>query len=164
MRKIPVELQLAVMEHLDTLDIIHLELVRGFHNGLVLMFSWHLLIVMKTCRDFHDLIAKSGKSVWKHCLRRHCCQNNLFWPPLNQLKLGAELKEACTRGYRLYKGYERAARADPHPTGDISCKVTKLSFQLEPKAAVEDLGPHDIYLIPGGRLLVTFHGQKWICV
>lgn len=153
------------MEQLDALDIYHLELVSEISAPFFLLYFYFILIFVKTCRDFRDLIKSSEVSVWWHCLRQRCIQDNLFWPSFNKLKLAAELKEACTTGYRLYKGYERAVAAYPTSTEGsdphISCKITPLSLQFPHS---EEGRISDVYLVPGGRFLVTFQAQKWLCI
>jgi hypothetical protein len=87
-------------------------------------------------------------------------------PSFSNLQQAAELKEACVFGHRLYKSYERAKTSEiegPSTTRrGLSCSTLPLSLHTPLDYAELEL--NYIYVIPGGRYLVTCHGEAWLCV
>ncbi|KAJ2934079.1 hypothetical protein H1R20_g2983, partial [Candolleomyces eurysporus] len=140
MQKLPSEIQLLIIDYLGALDILHLQL---------------------TCKYYHRVIEKSARNIWRNCLRQQCIENELFWPSFKDLSLASEFKDACTTSSRVVKFYETALERR-----DAVLRRTQIT-QLDFSEGLEDDDIQDIqeiFLVPGGRFLLTLQQFKWLCV
>ena len=152
MHQLPFELQLLIIERLDAPDILHLQLV----CRLILWKGCDTEPNIQTCRKLYTEIERSGKAIWRRCLKRQCFENLLFLPSYKHLSTAFELKNACTGTRRFVKMIEAAYAAG----GTLPHTRTTLKFPLD-LFKTSDL--RDTLLIPGGRFLLTFE-DKWVCI
>ncbi|KAF6743137.1 hypothetical protein DFP72DRAFT_1053432, partial [Ephemerocybe angulata] len=126
--KMPLELQLAIVGHLDPRDIFHLQL---------------------TCRHLYDLVENSAEMAWRNCLNQNCLRNGLFWPSFAHLATVAEYKHAATAPLRFSAAYHKASKNNKM----LKKKRMRLQFPAKCTTGSTIL---DIHFIPGGRFLATF--------
>ncbi|KAJ3528231.1 hypothetical protein NMY22_g9496 [Coprinellus aureogranulatus] len=130
MLNFPVEIQLAVLSHLDALDIARLELV---------------------CKRFRTLIEEHGMIVWKRCLHRHCARHGVFWPTFHGLTRAEEFKRAVSAPSRMLTSYRRSV-ARGEPMGVKSRIVGDIPQEL----FLGDSQPIGwTHLVAGGRFLLN---------
>ncbi|KAJ2926946.1 hypothetical protein H1R20_g10120, partial [Candolleomyces eurysporus] len=135
MLELPSELQLSIIEHLNVCDIYHLQ---------------------QTCKGLYSLIEEEAKSVWTRCLQRQCAMHRLFWPSYKNLSTATELKNACTGMVRFLREMDHASA----PGTALLPRTTSLAL---PPGVMSPRRMCDIYLMPGGRFLLTFE-FSWIFV
>ncbi|KAF6743133.1 hypothetical protein DFP72DRAFT_1102080 [Ephemerocybe angulata] len=128
--RLPIELHLMIIGYLGPIDIFHVQL---------------------TCTALNGLIEDSSEHVWRHCLRRHIIRNDLFAPSFAHLTTAAELRHAATAPLRFASAYREAVASN----SPISKTTKVLNFPAnDMKDTKEDI--MEMYLIPGGRFLLTF--------
>ncbi|RXW13896.1 hypothetical protein EST38_g11961 [Candolleomyces aberdarensis] len=126
---------LSIIEHFNVRDIYHLQ---------------------QTCKRLYLLIEEEAKSVWTRCLQRQCAMHRLFWPSYKNLSTAMELKNACTGMVRFLREMDHASA----PGTTLLPRTTSLKF---PPGVMSPRRMCDIYLMPGGRFLLTFE-FSWIFV
>ncbi|KAF5340047.1 hypothetical protein D9611_012392 [Ephemerocybe angulata] len=143
MRSLAPELQLEIIGELDECGIAQLEQV---------------------CKDLYDLI-EGNPDAWKGCLQRKCKHEGMIWSSFSNLSTAAEFKAACT-GPKLFKRKCDQDQINPvkltTPFSTANADVPGSASGNERTASDEpnawaDL--RDIYLVPGGRFLITIEGS-----
>ncbi|KAF6756875.1 hypothetical protein DFP72DRAFT_262627 [Ephemerocybe angulata] len=161
MRTLPLEFQTLIIKHLDARDIVHLQ---------------------QACKGFNDLI-KGNAEVWRACLKRLCHVEGLFWSSFNGLSTDVEYKNACTGIWRFKKRYRKCESSGGDMShrsesrhlpvrayGDLAEEGDAEADEAEEEVIYGDphiKNPHPgikgIYLVPGGRFLVTAD-NTWLLV
>ncbi|KAF6756159.1 hypothetical protein DFP72DRAFT_294041 [Ephemerocybe angulata] len=147
MRSLAPELQLEIIGELDECDIAQLEQV---------------------CKDLYDLI-EGNPDAWKGCLRRKCEHEGMIWSSFSNLSTAAGFKAACT-GPKRFKRKCDQDQINPvkvtTPFSTVNADVPGNASGNE-RAASDEPNPwtdlRDIYLVPGGRFLITIEGS-WMKV
>lgn len=134
LQRLPFEVELEIIEYVDVRDIISLQL---------------------TCKSLYNLIEGHSKLIWRRCLKRQCVENGLFWPTYKDLSTAAEYKHASILPILSSRAYQSATKKGK----EIPHTVTKLAFPPDHSLAALE----DIYLVPGGRYLLTFE-KGWMAV
>ncbi|KAF8196100.1 hypothetical protein BJ912DRAFT_956313 [Pholiota molesta] len=145
---LPLDMQTYLLSFVAPLDILHLRM---------------------TCRAFHAVT--SQQIVWIEGLRQICLANAVFLPtfPLDEMSL-AELEHAAIAPYK----WLALASARDGSASRTALNTHRMRF-LSPLAAEsldsdemdtaeeDDFEVRSLFLVPGGRYLVTF-AWRWICV
>ncbi|KAJ2926394.1 hypothetical protein H1R20_g10700, partial [Candolleomyces eurysporus] len=135
--RLSIDLVLHVMQFLDPLDI---------------------LSMRKTCRMFHR--TTKARIVWLVALQRICETHGIFKPtfPTNRMSL-LELEHAALSPHRFVKSIKAAENINPaHPHQNRSI----------PRRGRADPNSNEIrrelFLIPGGRFLLSSEGRSGVCL
>jgi hypothetical protein len=147
MDRLPIEVQLLCLEHLNVVDIIHLQRVRHTISAVPCQICRSSL--NQTCKRIFNLVEQFAEVIWRHCLRRQCDQNRLFGASYSHLSKASDLKNACTTIPRFHHVYRRAATnvdvAGPHTIHGLSVGRSEIL---------------DYYTVPGGRFLLAFEATQ----
>ncbi|KAJ2913047.1 hypothetical protein MD484_g7367, partial [Candolleomyces efflorescens] len=112
-----------------------------------------------TCKYYHLFIEKSARNIWRNCLRQQCIENEVFWPSFKDLSLASEFKDACTTPLQVVKTYETALKRQ-HAALAVFPRLTDLEFP----EGLEGDDIQEIFLVPGGRFLLTLQQSVWLCI
>ncbi|KAF8802596.1 hypothetical protein BYT27DRAFT_7172643 [Phlegmacium glaucopus] len=133
-------------------------LLSGFSLDLQILICEFLhptqiLALRQTCKAFHE--ATSRRVVWIHALMRICHENSLFLPtfPIPDMS-DAELECAATAPLRWIALSSSKVRNNDGVLPPRRTRFIKNPFALMLKVP-DPTGGSDLYLVPGGRYLVT---------
>lgn len=165
---LPLDMQTYLLSFVAPLDILHLRMVRALFS-----FDVHPITVLncykQTCRAFH--VVTSQQIVWIEALRQICLANAVFLPtfPLDKMSL-AELEHAAMAPYKWMAlssardGSASRTALNTHRMRFLSpLAAESLDSDEMDTAEEDDFEVRSLFLVPGGRYLVTF-AWRWVCV
>ena len=94
-------------------------------------------------------------------MRQQCIENELFWPSFKDLSLASEFKTACTTPLRVVKAYETALERQ-RQDGALGGRAQLTELEFPEGLEHDDI--QEIFLVPGGRFLLTLQQSTWLCV
>ncbi|KAF5330218.1 hypothetical protein D9611_010637 [Ephemerocybe angulata] len=146
---LPLELKLKAIVELEAWDILHLE---------------------QSCKNMYELI-EGSPDVWKSLLKRLCASEKWIWVSYDDLSTAFDFKSACVRSMRFIKLVCGEDSNNLTETLEIirpfaSTAVKPRSSSIDGPLSAFDSGTFKgefasaaavVYLVPGGRFLVTVH-------
>jgi hypothetical protein len=131
-------------------DVLSVRMVRGF------LSIYHTIMIIIKCQCCKTLCAVTRhRHVWLQLLRRFCFIYRLFPPtfPFNKMTT-SELEHAVTSPYQFTAILRRAANA-LDACNKLSPRVTRILYCNPPGSPHPLPDISAIYLVPGGRFLLT---------
>jgi len=115
----------------------------------------------QTSRRFRALIESNGSWIWRSCLMRQCERYDLFGPSYKDLVTAEELKRACTSAIRLPRIIDECSAQGLGLSQTPGFQRGSAKFPVPPPppagytATVKGDAWDRLYLVPGGRYLIT---------